>query len=87
MIVSHISELAGRHRMNIQDIARAAGISYPSAHRLYHDRAERFDKRTLDALCRVFRCQPGDLFTYAPDEGQTPGPADTMTGYERAREG
>ncbi len=87
MIVSHVSELAGRHRLNIRDIARTAGISYQAAWRLYHDKAERFDKGTLDGLCRVFRCQPGDLFTYAPDEGQTPEPADTITGYERAREG
>lgn len=25
--------------------------------------AERFDKKTIDAMCRDFRWQPGDLFT------------------------
>jgi len=29
------------------------------------------DAKTLDKLCRILQCQPGDLMEYVPDEGVT----------------
>lgn len=34
-----------------------------------HARAVRFS--TLDALCRVLQCQPGELLEYIPDKEET----------------
>ena len=69
MIKSRLHMLmAERGRLKIRNVAQTAGISEPAVARLYHDKAQRFDKSTLDALCRVFGCQPGDLLEYVPDE-------------------
>ena len=60
--------MAEKGRLTIRDLARKAGISEPAVSRLYHDKAERFDRSTLNSLCKVLDCQPGDLFEYVPDK-------------------
>ena len=69
-IKNNVSELAGKKRMQISDLAREAKISYETAKRLWHDETEavRFD--TMAAICKVLDCQPGDLFEYVKDSGR-----------------
>ncbi|HAA90151.1 MAG: Transcriptional regulator, Cro/CI family [Thermoanaerobacterales bacterium 50_218] len=35
---------------------------------LYHDRATKVDLRVVEKLCKVLKCNAGDLFVYVPDE-------------------
>lgn len=51
MIVSRLSRLMGDRRLTIQSVAQATGLAFGTVAGLYHDRAERFDRHTLDALC------------------------------------
>ena len=69
-IINRVSELAGRNRMKPADIARAANISWETANRLWEDDTTSIRFDTLNALCRVLNCQPGDLFVYVPDEDE-----------------
>ena len=69
VIQNRISELLGRRRESITDLARGARISYAAAHRLYHGTEKGITMPMLDALCSYFECQPGDLFVYVPDRG------------------
>ena len=66
MIESRISEVLGRRRENIMDMARGAGLSYGAAHALYHGTSKSISLDVLDRLCRYFNCQPGDLFVHVP---------------------
>lgn len=78
MIVNRVSALLGERRASIQDLARDAGLAYGTAFALYHDKATRYDRDTLDKLCRYFGCGVGDLLVYHPDpaqEGSTGRPA------------
>ena len=41
--------------------------------KLVRDQTTRIDKITLDALCKVLKCQPGDLLEYIADEKEVEG--------------
>lgn len=66
MIENRVSELLGRRRERITDLARGAGISYTAAHALYHGTTKSISMETLEKLCAHFGVQPGDLFVYKP---------------------
>jgi putative transcriptional regulator len=67
MIVNRVSALLGERRASIQDLARDAGLAYGTAFALYHDKAARYDRDTLNKLCRYFGCGVGELLVYRPD--------------------
>jgi len=55
----------GEKKVKIIDVARETGISRNMISSLYYENAKRIDLESLDALCRYFQCQPGDLFEYS----------------------
>jgi putative transcriptional regulator len=65
-ILNKVSELMGRHRMNISDLSKAAGISYQTAYSIYHNRTARIDFETLAGLCEALKADVGDIFSYTP---------------------
>jgi putative transcriptional regulator len=67
-IRNHLSRVMGEQRLKIQDVASRSGLAFTTVFDLYHGRAKRLDLETLNALCRVLGVQPGDLFSYVPDE-------------------
>ena len=67
MIVSRLSRLLGERRMSLLELQRRTGVPYSSLHPLYHDRATRYDGRTLDRLCRALDCGVADLLEFVPD--------------------
>jgi DNA-binding Xre family transcriptional regulator len=70
-------------KLNIRSLAAAAGISnplvfskqsglaYAMCYKLWNDQQSRIDLTTIDRLCDVFRCSPGDLFL-RPESGAKP---------------
>ncbi|MDP9353161.1 MAG: helix-turn-helix transcriptional regulator [Chloroflexota bacterium] len=66
MIDNRLSEVLGRRRMNVSELARGAGISRSAAHKLYHDRTESFDRDVLDRVCAFLGVDVGDLLVYVP---------------------
>lgn len=59
--------MLARRKMKSKDLAAAIGISETNLSLLKqgHVRGIRFG--TLEAICRVLQCQPGDLLAYQPD--------------------
>ena len=66
MIKCHLSRIMGEKRLKISDLARDTGLNRGTLTRLYHETAERIELDVLDALCRYFNCQLGDLLEYVP---------------------
>jgi putative transcriptional regulator len=60
----------GEKRWNMSDIHERTGISRSSISAFYYDKAKRIDYGTLDRLCEVFGCQPGDLLVQEKGERQ-----------------
>ena len=64
MIINRVSIVIGSRRKTIAQVAKEADVSYEAVRRLYEDISKRLDLDTLNSLCRVLECQPGDLFEY-----------------------
>lgn len=67
MIRCYLSRLMGEHKMKIVDVARATGLHRNTVTLLYQEKATRVDVDAIDRLCRLFKCQVGDLFEFIPN--------------------
>ena len=68
MVRCHLSTLMGRDKLRISDVSRLTGLNRSTVSALYKETATRLDLATIEALCKLFSCQVGDLFEYVPDE-------------------
>lgn len=76
-IVVNLDVMLARRKMASKDLAEAVGITPQNLSILKTGRAKAVRFGTLDAICRVLDCQPGDLLEYRPD---SPGVGDAGTG-------
>lgn len=60
-------ELAKR-KMGVNDLAAAIGITPANVSILKNGHAKAIRFSTLEAICRVLECQPGDILVYAPEQ-------------------
>lgn len=69
MIRLRVAELLETRGETAYALAMGAGLTLPRAYRLARSdgRFERIEAEALDALCRHFGVQPGDLLVYVPD--------------------
>ena len=49
--------------MKIADVARETGLNRNTVTLLYKETATRVDLETVDALCELFDCEVGELFS------------------------
>ncbi|WP_461210065.1 helix-turn-helix domain-containing protein [Desulfocurvus sp. DL9XJH121] len=68
-IVINLDVMLARRKMASKDLAEAVGITPQNLSILKTGRARAVRFNTLDAICRVLDCQPGDILEYAPKEG------------------
>lgn len=61
---------AGEEPRTVRDLAKEISLSPSVITGLTSGRARRVDFETLNKLCKVLGCQPGDLLVYTPDEGE-----------------
>lgn len=59
-----IDRMLIERRMSVGDFAEAIGITPANVAVLKNGRAKAVRFSTLDAICRVLECQPGDLLHY-----------------------
>ncbi len=52
----------------LTQLAEAIDISLPNLSILKTNKARAIRFSTLEAICRVIECQPGDLLEYVPDD-------------------
>ncbi|MFL6697602.1 MAG: helix-turn-helix domain-containing protein [Vitreoscilla sp.] len=76
-IVVNLDVMLARRKMRSRELAERVGITEQNISLLKSGkvRGVRFD--TLDAICRVLQCQPGDILEYRPGDA---GSADEETG-------
>lgn len=72
IIVDIDVELAKR-KMSVNEFAEAVGISPANIAVLKNGRAKAVRFTTLDAICQVLQCQPGEILRWVPDEPGLPG--------------
>lgn len=67
MIKNNLSEILGKKRMKMSELAEMAGLNKNTVLNLYHEKSTRIEFQVLDKLCMALNCQPGDLLEYVPD--------------------
>lgn len=60
----HVSEWLGKRKMTQKELSKLTGIRPATISAMYHETIKRIEIDQIEALCEVFDCQPGDLFTY-----------------------
>ena len=68
MVRCHLSTLMGRDKLRISDVSRLTGLNRSTVSALYKETATRLDLPAIEALCKLFNCQVGELLEYVPDE-------------------
>lgn len=68
MIKCNLSKMMGMHKMNIQDVHEKTGLNRNTISNLYHEKATRIDFETINRLCGLFKCRPGGLLEWVPEE-------------------
>ncbi len=54
-------------RISYAEIAEATGMTRAAVSKWASGEIVSYRKEMLDAFCKYFECQPGDLLTYEPD--------------------
>ena len=62
-----MDEALAQRRLSVQEFAAAVGITPANIAVLKNGRAKAVRFSTLDAICRVLDCQPGDILRWEPD--------------------
>lgn len=67
-IIINIDVLLAHKKMSVGEFAAAIDITPANVAVLKNGRAKAVRFSTLEAICRVLECQPGDILVWAPDE-------------------
>lgn len=66
-IIVDIDVMLARRKLSVAEFAEAIGITPANVAVLKNGRAKAVRFTTLDAVCRVLDCQPGDVLRWVPD--------------------
>lgn len=66
-IVVRLDVQLAHHKMGVGELAERIGISPSNIAVLKNGRAKAIRFSTLEAMCEVFDCQPGDLLEFEED--------------------
>ncbi len=66
-IVIKLDDLLYQRRMTLTELAERVDITLANLSILKTGKAKAIRFSTLEAICEVLECQPGDLITYQPD--------------------
>ena len=71
-IVVNLDVMLARRKMRSRELAERIGLTEQNVSLLKSGKVKgiRFD--TLEAICHVLECQPGDLLEFRPDSPESP---------------
>ena len=63
-IVVNLDVMLAKRKMKLNDLSAAVGVSVPNLSVLKTGKAKAVRFSTLEAICRVLECQPGDILEF-----------------------
>ena len=88
-IIINLDVQLAKKKMSVTDFAAAIDITPANVSVLKNGRAKAVRFTTLDAICRVLDCQPGDILEFKSDDAQSavgsPGAGDLASSSRRQR--
>ena len=66
MIIVNLDVMMARRKMSLNELSERVGITIANLSILKTGKAKAVRFSTLDAICRVLDCAPGDILEYRP---------------------
>jgi putative transcriptional regulator len=63
-IIVNLDVMLARRKMSLSELSEKIGITLPNLSILKTGKAKAIRLSTLDAICQVLDCQPGDILEY-----------------------
>lgn len=67
MIVVNLDVMMARRKITLTELAEKVDLTLANLSILKTGKAKAIRFSTLEAICRVLDCQPGDILEYQPD--------------------
>ena len=67
-IIVNIDVMLAKRKMSVTELSEKLGITMANVSILKNGKAKAVKIETINKLCKVLECQPGDLFAYEEDE-------------------
>ena len=67
-IIIHLDVMLAKRKMSVTDLSDKVGITMDNISILKNGKAKAIRFSTLDKICEVLHCQPGDIIEYVKDE-------------------
>lgn len=67
-IIINIDVMMAKRKMSLGELSERVEITQANLSILKNGKARAIRFSTLEAICRVLDCQPGDIIEYRPDE-------------------
>ena len=70
MIVVNVDVMLAKRKMSVTELSEKVGITIANMSVLKNGKAKAIRLSTLNEICKVLECQPGDILEYRPDENK-----------------
>ena len=68
MIIVNLDVMMAKRKMSVTELANEVDITMANLSILKNNKAKAVRFTTLDAICRVLDCQPGDILEYVKED-------------------
>ncbi len=69
MLIVNIDVMMARRKMSVTELSQKVGITMANISILKNSKAKAIRFSTLEKICEVLDCQPGDILEYRPEAG------------------
>ena len=67
-IIVNLDIMLAKRKMSLTELSENVGITMSNLSILKKSKAKAIRFSTLESICKVLNCQPGDILEYIPDE-------------------
>ena len=72
-IIVNLDVMLAKRKMSLTELSENVGITMSNLSILKKSKAKAIRFSTLESICKVLNCQPGDILEYKPDEDAIEG--------------
>ena len=70
-IIVNLDIMLAKRKMSLTELSENVGITMSNLSILKKSKAKAIRFSTLESICKVLNCQPGDILEYRTDEGSS----------------
>lgn len=67
-IIINLDVMLAKRKMSMTELSEKVGVTMPNLSILKNGKAKAIRFSTLEAICKVLDCQPGDVLEYRAEE-------------------